>query len=246
MLTIRQDSNVGRLKFQVNEETREVTGTCFLPATEWELSRTWVELPFLDNALSESFTTGKWESRGLWEEDFIGDALSRNQIPLEMYGVVYNNLRLWGSTPESLDHAREYISMLLKELAQRALAFNSSLLRIYGYSDTTEGNPRVGDVDVYYSLTSRGVRVSCPGMVGWVECKVVEDSDNYTFPFISMELCRGLQTTQIGRFWEMEDLTEKSIVHALCGAGMSKKKAKRIAAAACRMILVDPDRFRLD
>ena len=245
MLTIRQDSNVGRLKFQVNEETREVTGTCFLPATEWGLSQTWVELPFLDNALSESFTTGKWESRGLCEGDFIGDALFRNQIPLEMYGVVYNNLRLWGSTPESLDHAREYISMLLKELAQRALAFNSSLLRIYGYNDTTEGNPRVGDVDVYYSF-SCGVRVSCPGMAGWVGFTVVEDSDNYTFPFISMELCRGLQTTQIGKFWEMEDLTEKSVVRALCSAGMSKKKAKRIAAAACRMILVDPDRLRLD
>ena len=226
MLTITQSSNVGALEFSVDEDTGEVSGTRFYAGG----TTGWSELPFLDEALFDAFSSQNWKS--------INEALAKNQVPADVYGAVYNHLDEWDDTPRDLNQAlMVYICLLIKELAQRGLAFSNSMLQVYGYAgaDSTKNQPRANRLDVYsllnanmqldYETTSVALDTTLSGKVSLT---AVSDPYGGAYP----------------TYDNLDCVTEEVVEKVLLDIKADEKAAKHLAAAVSRMILVNPDRFR--
>lgn len=229
MLNITQSSNVGALEFTVNKTTGEVSGTRFYA----DGAPKWSELPFLNEALFDAFANQNWKS--------INEALAKSQVPADVYGAVYNHLDKWGDTPRGMNQALVYICRLIKELAQRGLAFSDSLLRVYGYAgmDSTKNWPLAQGVDVYV-LLRRNMQLD------YVTADYVPVSvrlDTTIDGKVSVTIVNGYDNVYL-TYDRVEYVTEYRVERALLDAKADDKTAKHLAAAVNRMIWVNPDRFR--
>ena len=227
MMTITQSSNVGVLEFNVDEDTGEVSGTRFYA----EGTTGWSELPFLDEALFDAFANQNWKS--------INEALAKNQVPEDVYGAVYNHLDKWDDTPSDMNQAlTDYLCPLIKELAQRGLAFSDSLLRVYGYAgaDSTKNQPRANRLDVY-SLLNANMQLDYETTSVALDTTIKGG--------VSMTVGSDLYGNDYHSFESVGNITEELVEKALLGVEADEETAKHLAAAVNRMVLVNPDRFRL-
>ena len=227
MLTITQSSNVGVLEFNVDGDTGEVSGTRFYA----EGTTGWSELPFLDEALFDAFANQNWKS--------INEALAKNQVPADVYGAVYNHLYEWDDTPRDMNQAlMVYICLLIKELAQRGLAFSRDMLQVYGYAgaDSTKNQPRANRLDVY-SLLNRNMQLDYGTASVCLDTTIKGG--------VSMTVGNDLYGNDYHSFESVDNITEELVEKALLDVDTDDKTAKHLAAAVSRMILVNPDRFRV-
>lgn len=229
MLHLSQSSDVGRLEFTMDEDTKKVSDTRFFPKKAPE----WVNLPFLDEALHTAFSTGGWSS--------IGNALKNNPLPADMYSVVYDHLVEWDNTPKDMAQARSlYITRLITELARRALVFSDELLCVYGYRSlcSAHSTPRAKEVDVF-SLMHDVLRVEYIRGVG------VSFDNHILNGSIVMTTFNGYAVTNTEVLPSIEYATEKEVREALHQTGIDEKIAWHIASAVQRLIAIDPERFSI-
>ncbi len=229
MLNVTQSSAVGFIEITVDETTGDVSTARFLP---YDTSYGWVDLSFLNDALRYAFSSGNW--------GVIGETLATEQLPAALFTIAYNHLDDWDYlTPSSMRHARDFhIRMALTELAQRALAFDTGLLRVYGYlgEGNTKGSPRVAAFGVA-DIGRETLRLDFPGE-GGLDLDVLGNGDIvlYTRKGFSYDLC--------ATFRNVEEITEGAVFETLRKKQFKEEAAENLAAAVNRMILVNPDRFR--
>ena len=227
MLKVTEHSTVGVLEFNVDETTGEVSGTRFYA----EGTPEWSGLPFLNEALFDAFANQDWKS--------INEALAKNQVPADVYGAVYNNLDEWDDTPRDMNQAlMVYICLLIKELAQRGLAFSRDMLQVYGYTgaDSTKNQPRVNRLDVY-SLLNRNMQLDYGTASVCLDTAIKGG--------VSMTVGSDLYGNEYHSFESVGNITEELVEKALLGVEADEETAKHLAAAVNRMILVNPDRFHV-